>query len=109
MTDRRNVNMHDVIKETIVPIIVAIIIGMSSSFLTIKIALGTLETKVIYVERDVELNKKMIEAMAVQREELAIRGIWMDFMNEYVKEDKLFKADIRKRINSLERERERNK
>jgi demethoxyubiquinone hydroxylase (CLK1/Coq7/Cat5 family) len=65
------------LKSVIVPVIAATITGMSSGLIGVKVALSVVETKINYIENDVNVLVKVLEKANANEKELAVRGQWI--------------------------------
>ena len=78
MTERRKESM---IKAIILPVIVAIITGISASYLTVYVTLAVLETRVSYVESNLISIEAILKVVNKNQTELAKRGEWMTYQD----------------------------
>lgn len=74
LTDRRkNNNM----KQILIPLVVAVVVGMTSSYMTTLMALEAMRTQVNYIERDVGVLMDIMKQVSENQRVLAARGSWM--------------------------------
>ena len=66
-----------VVKEYVVPIIASVASAVCTGYLTLQIALTTIETKLIYVEADLSDIKVLMKNISENQVELSKRGVWM--------------------------------
>jgi hypothetical protein len=74
MNERRKDNM---IKSVVLPVVVAVITGIGSSYFTVYANLAVLESRFAYVEKDIISIKDVILEVNRNQTELAKRGEWM--------------------------------
>lgn len=72
--ERRKSNL---LKEYVVPIIASVTSAVFTGYLTLQIALTTIETKLIYVESDITDMKALLKRITDNQVELSRRGVWM--------------------------------
>lgn len=71
-------------KDLVTPIIIAIVVGIGSSFVTTSIAVNSLELKVQYLEKNVDTLLQLVKD--INRSEMQISRIesWMEAENKRV-------------------------
>lgn len=73
------------LQSIIVPIIVAIVTGVASSYTTTRVTLSVVETKVGYIENDVLTIKDLLAPIRKNQIELAWRGEWIKNTKDQLK------------------------
>lgn len=96
--DRRRISM----KEIIVPIIIATIVGASSSYMATVITLERLQTKLIYIERDLVDFKELITAVNNNHKEILLTGVWIKHIDKWKIDDEKWKEKIEYRVANIE-------
>ena len=74
MDRRKATNM----KEVIIPVVVATLVGAFSSYVATLITLERVETKIVYIEKDLVDFKDLVKIVAENQKELLVRGVWME-------------------------------
>ena len=88
MSDERRKN--ELLKTVVAPILIASVVGISSSYINSKLALEKMATRMDYMEKDVVSLKDILQAVHNNQLQLAERGQWMN--------------NIEHRLHSLEKE-----
>lgn len=65
-------------KEVLVPVIVATLVGSFSSYVATLITLERVETKIVYIEKDLVDFKDLVKIVTENQKELLVRGVWME-------------------------------
>lgn len=89
--DRRAMNL----KDLVVPIIVATLVGAFSSYLATVVTLERVETKIVYIEKDLIDFKQLVTLISENQKQLLVRGVWMENMEGW-------KSRTEQRIERLE-------
>ena len=74
----------DFTKLIVIPIVLATVVGAGSSFVATKVTMAVLETKFVYVDKDLTALNKMVHLISTNQAELARRGEWMTNMKNRV-------------------------
>ena len=98
MDRRKASNMKDVL----VPVIVATLVGSFSSYVATLITLERVETKIVYIEKDLVDFKDLVKIVAENQKELLVRGVWME--NTEIRQTKTENRikEIEARLRSIE-------
>ena len=67
----------DFTKLIVIPVVLATVVGAGSSFVATKVTMAVLETKFVYVDKDLTALNKMVHLISAHQTELARRGEWM--------------------------------
>ena len=76
------------IQQTLLPLVVALITGGFSSYVGVVAAMGVIETKIYYIEANVDDMTSVIKQININQTELVRRGMWIE--------------SVEKRLNTLE-------
>jgi hypothetical protein len=66
-----------IIREVLIPIIVAIVVGIGSSYMTSRVAIAVLQKEIEFVRDDVSMMQQLLKIVSQNQVELAARGEWM--------------------------------
>ena len=72
--DRRR---DSIVKNIMIPVVIATITGISASYMATQVTLAVVETRVKYLESDVVSIKEILQSVNANQIELAKRGEWM--------------------------------
>lgn len=83
------------IKDVLVPVLVAMIVGSFSSYVATRVTLERVETKITYIEADLGSFKELLKVVSENQRELLVQGAWVSNTDKW-------KNKIEKRIDSVE-------
>lgn len=69
---RRRADLVDNLLNSAVSVAIAVIVGIGSSYLTVRLAINTIETKVVYFERDIETLTDSIKTTISNHKDISI-------------------------------------
>ena len=98
------------IRELIIPLVTAIIVGVGASFVASKVAVAVLTKEVEGIKKDIGLLERLVNTVSMNQLELAARGEWMINTNsrlarvEKTIENVYSKSEMDKQHQQLERE-----
>jgi len=98
MADRRSLTM----RELILPIIISTIVGATSSYTATIVTLERLQTKLVYIEKDVNDFKDLLSTVNNNNILLSSRGVWMESVNSWKRSDDVWKEEMNTRVRVLE-------
>jgi len=78
------------VKELIVPVVASVVTGVAASVVATQVAISVLETKVGYLEKNIETMAALMDKANANQLELATRAGWM-----FNKDEKDIAQDIR--------------
>ena len=74
----------DTIREILIPVIVAVLVGAASSYVSVKVTLSVFEQKIIFLENEVNDLNADYKSSVETRIELAARREWMNGINKSI-------------------------
>jgi len=104
--DRRKGASLFIVQNVFLPVLISVVTGVGAAYVAVQVTLGVLETKFIYVEREVTTNRRILEGLKIQEVQLAERAVWMKYANAQI--DKISHLEqsaraLERRVYNLER------
>jgi hypothetical protein len=65
------------LREVLIPIVVAIVVGIGSSYMTSRVAIAVLQKEIEFVRDDLSIMQQLVSIVSSNQVQLAARGEWM--------------------------------
>lgn len=77
---------NETIKNALITLIVAFVVGISSSYMGVVVATSVLETKIIYIESSVSSITAIAKQISINHTELEKRSVWIKHIDREIKQ-----------------------